>query len=230
MHEPEFERAAVATSAAGAQPPPPPDGVPTLSPPPAPTLDPGPDEVQRLLLVCVSVLGVAAIAAGSLLEWKEAPLLRQGGWFCVIYAAIVASSWLPEGRLSVRVDRLLDRWVRNSGSGYYGLMALAVFVPLELASTWQALTGWEWSREAIGSAVMQWITGFSMDSLRNFISAMIWPGHLVPEYGVGRAGVLFAATWGLFELGRRRLPQLRFDPARRAPGKEEKKKRKSRSS
>jgi hypothetical protein len=117
--------------------------------------------------------------------------------------------------VSRRVDRVLEKSVRNSSGGYYGVMALATFACLEFHSLFDGLVEFEFSTRVLRELGLQWLMGFSVESLRNLISAMIWFGPLFSG-GSSLAGLAFIAiTWGVFRLCRGVLPHDAFEPVRR---------------
>lgn len=186
-------------------------------PPPPPALDPLPSRVQQITLLRLFVAGLLAALAGMWLSFQHHELLQHGGFFLMTYAVVMAASWLPPSVLSRRVDRLLERWVRNSSSGYYGVMALATFAQLELASVLDSIAGFEFAISKLREFAIQTAIGFSREAVMNFVWAMAWPWKLMPEHGLWPAAILVAATWGVFRLGREVLPHTMLQAALRTP-------------
>lgn len=129
------------------------------------------------------------------------------GLFLVTYAGVATAGSLPDEWISRRLDAVLDRWVRDkSGGGFYGMVALSVFAGLELESLLDPkdglLSGW---RFVEGQAV-QYLIGFSADSIRNMVMAMVWPWPMVSRVGPVWTGVFAAFCWVAFALGRASLP------------------------
>lgn len=196
------------------QPPPPP-----VLPPPPPSERPIPQstptfegasatpglalsEEQRLVVGVVAAIGlllcVAAMVMGS--DWLPGVF----GMFLLVYSAIIVAGSLPAHWISQRVDRVLDRWVRDkTGSGYYGMVALAVFSHAEVADIIGGVfSGWEFVK---GSVVEHFI-GFSADSITHFVNAIIWPFRFVGEYGLLQTGAFAGGCWAVFQVGRSFLP------------------------
>lgn len=158
------------------------------------------------------MLGVAA--ALGLLLWLLGALFFGMRWlpgmfglFLITHAGVVAAGSLPDEWISRRLDAVLDRWVRDkTGGGFYGMMALSVFVGLEVEALLDSrdglLSGWRF----VEGQIIQYLIGFSVDSLKNMIFAMIWPWPLISRAGLAGAGFLVAACWGAFALGRACLP------------------------
>lgn len=179
-----------------------------LTPPPPPRFDPRPNPWQQRLLLAVFVIGLLAIAVGHLLDLPHARHIQRGGFFAACYALVVAASWLPASVLSQRVDAMLDRWVSHGATGYYGMMALASYAYLEIRTITESITAFSFSRDWIRDALIHWATGFSIESVMNFVYAMAWPGLLWGKGGGGLAPVvLIATTWVIYEGGRRVFPQ-----------------------
>lgn len=177
-------------------------------PPPPPRIDPRPTPPQQRVLLGLASTGAILCTAGYLVDLDAARSLQRAGLFLLCYAGVVGSSWLPTGVLSRRVDAMLDRWVKQGASGYYGVMALATYVHLEMRTMAEAVMGFEFDQGLLRDVVIQWVTGFSLESVMNFAKAMAWPATLWGKQATGLAPLLLVAgTWGAYELGRRYLPQ-----------------------
>jgi hypothetical protein len=189
---------------------------PTLPPPPPP-MSPHPTALQLRLLGGLFVIGTGLALVGGLGEFRYHLHVELAGMFFATYSTVVTLSWLPPSVLTRRVDRLLDRWVRNS-AGYYGLMALGAFIALEIPNAIDNLLSLDLDVQRM---IMERVMRFSAQSLENFIKAMAWPGLVLPRGEFVGAAVLVGATWGVFKLSARVLPHATFQ--KRA--KEKKKKR-----
>lgn len=165
---------------------------------------------QIALLLAYLGAGLLLLAIGALFEGSAGVVVRLIGPFLCCHAAIVAASWLPAGVLSRRLDTFLDRWVGDIGGGFYGLMALAMFVRLEVDAVYQEVTGFDFSAGAIGGAVLPWVIGFSLDSLLNSIKAAIWLPYLFGQIGLWGTAATVGMAWGLFAFGSRVFPQPAF--------------------
>ena len=175
---------------------------------PLPATQLPPTHGQLALLALFAGIGVLLGTIGVLRESFGATLLL--GLFLCCHAVIVAASWLPRGVLSVRLDAFLDKWVADIGGGYYGLMALAMFGGLEARGLWSDLWDFEFSVGAIGTALVPWLIGFSIDSVMNGIKAALWPVFVASELGTGGAIACALLAWGLFAIGTRVFPQPDF--------------------
>ena len=159
-----------------------------------------------LMLGVAAGIGVALWLVGFLFvgtRWLPGAF----GLFLVTYAGVVAAGSLPDEWISRRLDRVLDRWVRDrSGGGFYGMVALSVFVGLEVETLLDPkdglLSGWRF----VEGQVVQYLMGFSTDSIRNMVMAMVWPWPMISRIGLGWTGGFVAACWGAFALGRAWLP------------------------
>jgi hypothetical protein len=186
--------------------PPAPRGV---VPPPAPALDPRPDLRQTRLLLALFGVGLALVFAG-LLPFPLALLCQRAGFFLATFAVLAAAAWLPASVLSRRIDAALDRWVRNTSGGFYGVMALAVFVQLELAGLPERLAGFD-PGGALREALVARIVGFTTDSVMAFVWGMAWPARLIKDHGSTATVLLAAACWVVFRASRPVLPHAAFE-------------------
>src|SRR6185295_19132295 len=85
----------------------------------------------------------------------------------------------------------------------YGLGYVVTFVALEVRSLSSGLT----TVDGLVAQAVQYVLRFSVDSVRNVVSALIWPAHLFEWLG-GPAGlVALAAGYAVFELAIRPLVQ-----------------------
>lgn len=214
--------------------PPPPVQVPPIpasttastlpaAPPPPPAVDPLPTALQVKVMAGMFVSGVIAVAIGFLVG-SYGPVVQRGGVFLAVYAVLAAASWLPPSVLSRRVDATLERWVRGSATGFYGMMALATFVHLELITMIDAVASFELSTGAIKQALIQRVIGFSQESLMNFVWGFAWPGNLFQNRAGLAPFVLVGLAWGLFRVGARVLPHASFVGGKRDSKKKKKKK------
>jgi hypothetical protein len=186
------------------------DATPAMAqPPPPPPIDPRPTALQQRVLVVLFALGVLLLLLGFALRLSHADLLQRAGFFLCCYVAVVSASWLRHGMISRRIDKFLDRWIKNGASGFYGMMALSIYAQLELEALLRSIAEFDPSGHWLRDALLQAVTGFSMASLKNFISAMVWPATLFGQKGgSGIAPLLFlAGCWATYEFGRRVLPQ-----------------------
>lgn len=162
------------------------------------------------------ILGLAASL--GLLLWLIGYLVLERAWlpgafglFLLTWSAVVAAGSLPDEWISRRLDEVLDNWVRDhGGGGFYGLMALSAFVGMELDALLDPreglLSGWSF----VEGQVLQLLIGFSVESLKNMIMAMIWPWPLIVRAGLVDAAIFILACWAAFALARKWLPMPDF--------------------
>jgi hypothetical protein len=135
------------------------------------------------------------------------------------------------GRQPADILPLLRRWLAklwaSRGGGFYGLGYVVTFVALEIRSLSSDLT----TTSGLVAQAAQYLLRFSIDSLRNVISALIWPAHLFEWLG-GPAGlVALVVGYAAFELAIRpvvqaRLPEVGEALAERQRLKQEKREKK----
>jgi hypothetical protein len=191
---------------------------PLAVPPPPPALDPLPSPLQRSLLLGLLIAGLATFLVGLMIDARYGHLVERVGVFLVVYAVLVAASWLPPSVLSKRVDDALEKWVRGSATGYYGMMAFATFSHLEIRSLFESIAAFDFSMSALVEAPMKWIVGVGLDSIMNFVWGFAWPGNLFQSRASAfAAGLVVAVTWGVFALGSRVLPHANFQGGKRRP-------------
>lgn len=169
-------------------------------------VQPPPSARQRQALVVLAAAGTITLGLGLAFSGPTAALVQLFGAFLATYALVVASSWLPSGTVSARVDRFLDSWVSDVSSGFYGLVALASFGMMEAADLLDDLAAFDLGNLAIGEWLIPWLIGFSIDSVMNMIWSGLWPLRLASEQGMPATAVFAALAWGVFWLGSRLFP------------------------
>ena len=201
-------------------PPAPPPAI--VSPPPPPAIDPRPTELQ--LKVLAGMFGTGAVLAliGGLATFRFDTHVVLGGMFLATYASLVALSWLPPSVFSRRIDKVLDRWVRNSATGYYGVMALGAFISLEIGSFVDMLLALDFD---LKSMILQRLTRFSVESMKNLGFGFGWPSLVFKNGGAPGAAVLVGVTWAIFRATARVLPHATFQQRKAKKEKKKKKKR-----
>lgn len=191
------------------------------TPPPPPALDPRPSALQSRVLMALFGGGVVLVLLGAALSVPRPLLLQRGGFFLATFALLVGAAWLPSSVLSSRVDALLERWVRNTSGGFYGVMALSVFVQMELAGLLDRITGFELDGSALRNALVEHVIGFSTDTVMSFVWGMAWPARLIQDHGPGASALLAGACWLVFRGSRAVLPHGGFEkkakPGARTP-------------
>lgn len=176
-----------------------------------------PTHGQVSLLLAYLAAGMVLVLVAAALDGGGALAAWQLGLFLCCHAVIVAASWLPPQLSTRRLDAWLDRWVKDVGGGFYGLMALSSFVGMELSSLFDDLVGFELSPGSIATALVPWLLGFSLDSLINSLKAIVWPVFLLEDLSVAGALLTVGVAWALFAVGARVFPQPAFMTAKRPP-------------
>jgi hypothetical protein len=132
------------------------------------------------------------------------------------------------GRQPAAILPLLRRWLvklwTSRGGGFYGLGYVVTFVALEIRSLSGGLT----TVSGLTAQAVQYVLRFSVDSLRNVISALIWPAHLFEWLG-GPAGlVALAVGYAAFEVAIRPLVQAWLPEVGEAIAEQERRKQEKR--
>lgn len=150
----------------------------------------------------LSVAAVVGIVAGLNFGLPFAVVTTS---VAILLLAIVlnrVASWLDEGGGTVRgaiARRVADAWDTSLGS-FYGVMTFVRFVQLEVG----ALVGEYSSAGGFGDFLRgefwEVLIGFSIQSIRNSISAALWPVGWITAYGIlGIVGMVVGAkVWDLF--------------------------------
>jgi hypothetical protein len=198
--------------------PPAPAPAPALPPPP-PVLDPRPSTLQSRWLGVLFGGGVLLVLAGLALQEDAGLLLQRAGCFLATYAVLIGAAWLPSGVLSRRIDSLVERWVRNSSGGFYGVMALSVFLQLEAFALVRRIVEFEPSLDELRNALIQHLIGFSQDSIMSVVWGMAWPGRLLRDHGGTATAALAVAAWLVFRLSQRIVPHVGLQKRASAPAK-----------
>ena len=167
--------------------------------------DPNPgwldQETHVRILATVAVIGVAGWVVG----YRSADLmLTFMATFLAVYAAFMIVSVREIPFLSKRVEAFIEEWIREEGKfSFYGLMAATYFVKWEVHLLIRDLRTFQLDTDNVIGAFLQWGLGFSVQSIMNALSTLIWPAHAVTEYALIPAIVLVAICWGLVRLGSR---------------------------
>ena len=124
------------------------------------------------------------------------------------------SRFARDARLALHLGRqpsailpLLRGWLvklwASRGGGFYGLGYVVTFVALEVRSLSSGLT----TVSGVVAQAVQYVLRFSVDSVRNIVSAVIWPAHLFEWLG-GPAGlVALLVGYAAFDVAIRPLVQ-----------------------
>lgn len=170
---------------------------------------PSSDSRVLILLPALAALAVAVLLARRLLPELavlQYPLIPLWCAFVLTYVGAAAISLLP-APLGGPIDRLLDRQLSQWGAGVYGLVGLSVFLRLEAQSLIAGLQEMGAASEWAKGMLRDWLIGFSVESMKNMISATIWPARVIQQGGVWGFLAFLGACSAVFELGRRLMPE-----------------------
>jgi len=168
-------------------------------------LDPNPGwlDQERHVRVLVTVAGI------GLLAWVLGRLsgdlmLTFMATFLAVYSAFMIVSVADVPFLGPRVEAFIEEWVREEGKfSFYGLMAATYFVKWEIELLIQEIRTFEFTTNNLIGTIIGRVLGFSLETLMNALSTLIWPVHAITEYTLIPALIMVAVCWGLVRLGAR---------------------------
>ncbi|HRD73981.1 MAG TPA: hypothetical protein PK216_13290 [Aquimonas sp.] len=158
-------------------------------------------------VILLALAGLTTFAASFAFGDRLSDALEFLGIALLLYGALIGASRMPESWVGAWFAKRLDAWVESHGAGFYGLVALARFVQLEAEDSLAALLGFDLYAFDWNDMLMHRLMGFSMDSLRNLISASVWPAQVFSEWGFLTASLILALLWGIHSLGSRVFPE-----------------------
>jgi hypothetical protein len=130
------------------------------------------------------------------------------GFFLLVYGLLIALQRPQFAMLGGAFQRRLHAAVVSNGVGFYGAMTLARFLQLETIDIVEDLGTFEPSRSQFIGIGMEWLIGFSVQSMMNSIQAFMWPWKLIADYGLTSAAIVAGSAWVLYSLGARVFPEL----------------------
>lgn len=160
-------------------------------------------------LVAGQLVVGSALLLAELTCWL--PAGSSGGFvggFLAVYAVLLLLQQSPARLLGADLRRRLHAAIASSGVGFYGVFCLTRFMQLELHDLLAAAVEFEFSGSQLGGIVREWLIGFSLQSLKNSIAAMLWPLMIFAEYGWLRAGVVLGSLWSVYRFGGFLFPEL----------------------
>ena len=159
--------------------------------------------VGGLLLV-----GLALVGLGVFGVLPEEGLSGFVGCFLVVYAALVLLQSPHSALFGAGFKRRLQGAIISSGVGFYGVLTLSRFLQLELHDLLDALREFELSEQQVKGVVRDWLIGFSVESFKNSLEAMLWPFKMLSALGMVKAALVFVPLWALYRLGGWVFPEL----------------------
>lgn len=158
------------------------------------------DRYQLPLLLAAVSAGIALTVAPP---GADPAVARLYGAFLIVYPALVLAGQVELPLVGARVDRFVDEWTREGGKGFYGVMGLTLFLKREAAFLYDDVV--EVLRDGISlpGTILGWFAEFVVQSAFNLLYALIWPLHLVMQFGYGQALLAGAFCWACFWLGNR---------------------------
>ncbi len=151
-----------------------------------------------LLLVLLSIFG--AVPAKGVSAFI--------GCFLLLYGALIVLQRPLFSGLGRTLQQRMHAAVLSNGFGFYGVMTLARFLQLELHDLIEGLAEFDFGGNLVRELFMDWLIGFSQQSLMNSIDAFMWPVKLMTAYGMYSAGIIAGAAWLLYTLGAKVFPEV----------------------
>lgn len=161
---------------------------------------------HRPMLAWLAGTGLALAAVGLPMRPAWGLPLLQLGLFMAVHAGVIALSLLPPSALGQRADAFLERWVKDPSAGFYGMMALATFVQLEVRMFLREVAEFELGGGLVLQALLRWLLGFSVESFVNMLWAMAWPVRLLSAASPSVVAATVALAWLVHWQVGRRLP------------------------
>jgi hypothetical protein len=163
------------------------------------------------LAVAVIAVGGMTLAIALALGWHRTSASQVA--IVVAGTAALGLSFWRMSRPGALRRGILGR-IQRFGGGTYGIAAFASLIYLESVSLLR-----DWNDAAgVGDLVdrhaMEWLIGFSGETIRNTISAAMWPFYWLQHGGALTAILVGSAAWTASRL----LPMLASDADARAGG------------
>lgn len=153
------------------------------------------DAPLRTQLAVLGAIVLFAVVAGVLLAWNPVDPIWWLTALALYSGCAALLAWVRRSDRAAVLRTRIGESVEEFGGGFYGTGGLATFLyleGLELHSRWAAAPGWG---EFLRTLSLEWLIGFSVDSLLNGVQALIWPVHWMRELGPGPALAGAALLW-----------------------------------
>lgn len=161
--------------------------------------------LDRRAWYAVGGIGMAGAALTTTLArgWHQAPALGQMLAIMALVVAVRAVWRVLRGGVRRHARNRAHQMIVDFGGGSYGTVAMSVFLYLEalaLTQDWSRATGvWDF----VQNRSVQWLMGFSVDSILNVVWAGMWPVYLLREHGMMVAGIAWGILWCIEEARKR---------------------------
>ena len=146
--------------------------------------------IQSKVLVAISIVLLTITTAfwSSLITfsadqtWVSMSWLQESAirlWLPLWFLAIVINSHFLSGTRWQRLRRPVAYArlnITKFGSGFYGAVALIMFLNLELTRVLESVKEWQNIEVSFGSFFVEWLIRFGVDSFLNGIFSMVWVG------------------------------------------------------
>lgn len=150
------------------------------------------------------------VAAGSVLGgvlgsgWNPAFGFKAGLMaLAAVFTARAAWQWVRTPGRRARAGDSLRARAASFGGGAYGIVGLGFWLSFEAASLLGNIQKASGVQDLVRQSFMEWVWGFSVDSIMNAIWASMWPVYVLSHYGLIAAAVGYGAVSGLERLRER---------------------------
>jgi hypothetical protein len=155
------------------------------------------EPLQKRVMAVMFMAAAALALAALLVQGVAGDAAALVAAFLFVYAAAALVSRLPAEWGGERGRAWIGKHVADLGKGFYGVMGLAVFLLLEIDTLRANFSGPEPIRAFLSELGLNWLIGFSLDSLMNFLQALVWPVRVLDTLGTNAALAIGGLCWGI---------------------------------
>jgi hypothetical protein len=147
--------------------------------------------------MALGVIAAAGTVIGGMLGsgWSAGFGVRAG--LMALAAALTARAawqWMRTPGRRARAGDSLRARAASFGKGAYGIVGLGFWVAFEARSLMDSVQKAAGVEDLVRDSFLQWVWGFSADSILNAVWASIWPVYVLSKYGLVAAGVAYVAV------------------------------------
>ncbi|MBB4639112.1 hypothetical protein [Longimicrobium terrae] len=157
--------------------------------------------------MALGVIVAAGTVTGGVLGSGWSPGFGfRAGLMGIAAAWTVRAAWQwmrTPGRRARAGDSLRAR-AASFGKGAYGIVGLGFWLTFEAKSLMDSVQKAAGVEDLVRDSFLQWVWGFSADSILNAVWASIWPVYVLSKYGLVAAAVAYV-TVNMMERVRERI-------------------------